>query len=249
MKRIIIFSTIIIAFLGISSLISGCSLAGLSLQKDYNRSLDDTIDAHVYKTAWGYLKARAYGSQTDTIFRRMYDGIIYSGIDTNEYTKPGRTYIFLQNNTIINITKNSSGVVTSKTGLWISYTNNGAQATSWASYSKADVKNYLSYLILLGTYTHTNLPVTKDSEYQTLAPAGAYTTNPITFKAPGTFNPNPKSTMMVHVSDANTVTSQLDYPIVLNQTTNIDVSDLLATNGVIDVIRGTNTVPFFFPAP
>jgi len=235
MKRIIIFSTIIIAFLGISSLISGCSLAGLSLQKDYNRSLDDTIDAHVYKTAWGYLKARAYGSPTDTIFRRMYDGIIYSGIDTNEYTKPNRTYIFLQNT-----------VITGQ--LWPKYKNGSAVGTKWQSYSATDVKNYLSYLILLGSYTHSNLSVTRDQEIQTLAPAGVYTTNPTTFLAPGTFNPNPKSTMMVHVSDANTVTSQLDYPIVLNQTTNVDVSDLLATNGVIDVIRGSTNVPFFFPA-
>jgi len=248
MKKIKIISIIAIAFLSVGTLISGCSLAGLNLQKDYNRSTTDTIDAHLYKTAWAYMKARAYGSATDTIFRRMYDGVIYSGIDTNEYTKPNRTYIFLQNNTIINITKNATTGVITKTGLWISYTVNGAQATSWASYSKTDVKNYLSYLILLGSYTHTNLPVTKDAEYQTLAPAGVYTTNPVTFKAPGTFNTNPKSTMMVHVSNANTVTSQLDYPIVLNQTTNIDVSDLLATNGVIDVIRGTNTVPFFFPA-
>lgn len=238
MKRITIFSIIIIAFLGVGSLISGCSLAGLSLQKDYNRATDDTLDAHVYKTAWAYLKARAYGSPTDTIFRRMYDGIIYSGIDTNEYTKPNRTYIFLQNT-----------VITGQ--LWPKYKNGAAIGTKWQSYSAADVKNYLSYLILLGSYTHRNLPVTKDTEIQTLAPAGAYTTNPTTFTAPiatgAVYNPNPKSTMMVHVSNANTVTSQLDYPIVLNQTTNVDVSDLLATNGVIDVIRGSTNVPFFFP--
>jgi len=239
MKRITIFSIIIIAFLSIGSLISGCSLAGLSLQKDYNRSLDDTLDAHVYKTAWGYLKSRAYqnASPSDTIFRRMYDGIIYSGIDTNEYTKPDRTYIFLQNT-----------VVTGQ--LWAKYKNGSAVGTKWQSYSKTDVKNYLSYLILLGSYTHRNLSVTKDQEIQTLAPAGVYTTNPTTFLAPGTFNTNPKSTMMVHVSNANTVTSQLDYPIVLNTTVNVNVSDLLATNGVIDVLSGsTAAVPFFFPAP
>ncbi|OCX52504.1 hypothetical protein BEL04_13670 [Mucilaginibacter sp. PPCGB 2223] len=237
MKRITIFSIIAVAFLGIGSLMSGCSLAGLSLQKDYNRSLDDTLDAHVYKTAWGYLKSRAYqnASPSDTIFRRMYDGIIYSGIDTNEYTKPNRTYIFLQNT-----------VVTGQ--LWAKYKNGSAVGTKWQSYSKTDVKNYLSYLILLGTYTHRNLSVTKDQEIQTLAPAGVYTTNPTTFLAPGTFNPNPNSTMMVHVSNANTVTSQLDYPIVLNTSINVNVSDLLATNGVIDVLSGsTNPPPFFFP--
>lgn len=243
MKKITIFSITIIVFLGIGSLMSGCSLAGLSLQKDYNRALDDTLDAHVYKTAWGYLKSRAYqnASPSDTIFRRMYDGIIYSGIDTNEYTKPDRTYIFLQNT-----------VVTGQ--LWAKYKNGTAVGTKWQSYAKADVKNYLSYLILLGQYTHRNLSVTKDQVIQTLAPAGAFTSNPGTFLAPvangSTYNPNPNSTMLVHVSNANTVTSQLDYPIVLNTSVNVNVSDLLATNGVIDVLSGsTAAVPFFFPAP
>jgi hypothetical protein len=239
MKKIKIISIIAMAFLGIGTLISGCSLAGLSLQKDYNRSTDDTIDAHVYKTAWGYLKARAYGSPTDTIFRRMYDGIIYSGIDTNEYTKPNRTYIFLQNT-----------VITGQ--LWPKYKNAGAVGTKWQSYSKTDVKNYLSYLILLGLYTHSNLPL-QDKQVQTLAPAGVYTSNPPGFTAPAIatgvpYNPNPNSVMLIHVSNANTVTSQLDYPIVLNQGPNVDVSDLLATNGVIDVVRGSTNVPFFFPA-
>ncbi|WP_448702637.1 hypothetical protein ACFGVR_09820 [Mucilaginibacter sp. AW1-3] len=243
MKRIKIISIIVIAFLGIGTMISSCSLAGLSLQKDYNRATDDTLDAHVYKTAWAYLKGRAYqnASPSDTIFRRMYDGIIYSGIDTNEYTKPNRTYIFLQNT-----------VITGQ--LWAKYKNGTAVGTKWQSYSKADVKNYLSYLILLGSYTHRNLPVTKDTEIQTLAPAGVYTTNPTTFLAPvasgSVYNPNPNSTMKVHVSNANTVTSQLDYPIVLNTSVNVNVSDLLATNGVIDVLSGsTAAVPFFFPAP
>lgn len=235
MKIIKIISIIVIAFLCIGTLISGCSLAGLSLQKDYNRSTTDTIDAHVYKTAWGYLKSRAYqnASPSDTIFRRMYDGIIYSGIDTNEYTKPGRTFIFLQNS-----------IVTGQ--VWAKYKNAGVVGTKWQSYPAADVKNYLSYLILLSTYTHSNLPL-QDIQASTLAPAGVYTTNPATFTAPGTFNPNPKSVMLIHVSNANTVTSQLDYPIVLNQTVNVNVSDLLATNGVIDVISSTATVPTFFP--
>jgi len=235
MKKIKIIIIIAIACLGIGTVMSGCSLAGLSLQKDFNRSTTDTIDAHVYKTAFSYLKGRAYQNATpsDTIFRRMYDAIIYSGIDTNEYTKPGRTYIFLQNT-----------VVTSF--IFTKFKNAGVAGTKWQSFPAADVKNYLMYLIILGTYTHSNLPL-QDTQLQTLAPAGVYTTNPTTFLAPGTFNPNPKSVMLAHVSNANTVTSQLDYPIVLNQTVNVNVSDLLATNGVIDVISSTATIPTFFP--
>jgi hypothetical protein len=239
MKKLRLIILTITASLGVAVLISGCSLAGLSLQKDYNRVTNvDTIDAHLYKTAWAYLKARAYGSKTDTIFRRMYDGIIYSGIDTNEYIKPDRTFIFLQN-----------GTITSQ--LWPKYKNGAAFGTKWQSFPAADVKNYLMYLIVLGQYSHYNLPVTVDTQVQTLAPAGAYTTNSPTMLAPGTFNPNPKSIMLMHISNANTVTSQLDYPIVLNTATNITASDLLATNGVVDVINSTSAAALapFFPAP
>ena len=241
MKKIKIIIATLTASLGAAALMSGCTLAGLSMQKDYNRVTNvDTIDAHVYKTAWAYMKARAYGSNTDTIFRRMYDGVIYSGIDTNEYIKPGRTFIFLQN-----------GAVTSQ--LWPKYKNGTVAGTKWQSFSKADVKNYLSYLILLAQYSHYNLPL-QDVKAQTLAPAGAFTTNPPGMLAPvasgTTYNPNPNSIMLIHVSNANTVTSQLDYPIVLNTNSNIAVSDLLATNGVIQVQSSTSAavVAPFFPA-
>jgi len=229
MKKANIITLIFIAgCLSFGSLLSGC----LKLQKDYNRVTNvDTLDAHVYTTAWGYLKRRAYGSTTDTIFRRFYDAVIYSGIDTNEYTKPGRTYIFLSN----------SEITTASTGFWAKVTVNGAAAKSWASYSKTDVKNYLSYLIAQGFYSHYGLKIT-DQPFNTLAPAGAYTTNPVTFKFPGTFVTNPTSIMMVHVSNANTVTSQLDYPIVINGAVNITSSDLEATNGIIQVVNNGNSV-------
>ena len=250
MKKINHIILTITVLFGVSAIISGCSLGGLSLQKDFNRSTTDTIDAHLYKTAWEYIKSRAYGSKTDTLFRRMYDGIIYSGIDTNEYIKPNRTFILLTNNTIITTTVNANNTIT-RTGLWVSYTNNGVQGTSWASYSKQDVKNYLLYLILQAQYSHYNLPL-KVTTASTLAPAGVYTANPVTFKAPvangATYNPNPNSQMLIRLSNANTVTSQLDYPIVLNESINITTSDLLATNGVVSVVsNNTATVPIFFP--
>src|SRR4051812_27266172 len=72
--------------------LTGC----YKLQKDYTRT-PDTVDAHIYKTAWQFIKDRGIANNTDTIFRVMYNAIIYSGIDTNEYTVPGRTYILLNN--------------------------------------------------------------------------------------------------------------------------------------------------------
>ncbi len=170
----------------------------------------------------------------------MYDAIIYSGIDTNAYIQPNRTYILLSN----------SEITTSKTGLWATVTNNGVAGKSWASYSKADVKNYLSYLIAQGLYSHYGLKLA-DVTFTTLAPAGAYTTNPVTFKFTGTFitlASNPNSTMVAHVSNANTVTSQLDYPIVINDAINITSSDLEATNGIVQVVNsGSSVVTPFIP--
>ena len=231
MKKIKFISiAIIIACISFSVTFTGC----MKLQKDYDRVTNvDTLDAHVYNTAWGYLKSRAYANKTvsDTIFRRMYDGIIYSGIDTLEYTKPSRTFIFLTN-----------GAITSSTGLWGKVLNGTTAGKNWASYSKTDVKNYLSYLIMLGQYSHYNLKLT-DVLSATLAPAGVYTTNPTTFKFnTGTFVANPNSLLAIHVSNANTVTSQLDYPLVLNGSVNINTSDLLATNGVIQVINSSSSV-------
>jgi hypothetical protein len=236
MKKISFFSiALIVICLSFSMMFSGC----LKLQKDYNRVTNvDTLDAHLYKTAWAYLKARAYGSTTDTIFRRMYDGIIYSGIDTNEYIKPNRTYIFLSN----------SEITTAKTGLWATVTNNGTAGKAWTSYSSTDVKNYLSYLVALGLYSHYGLKLV-DVPFSTLAPAGAYTANPVTFKfTTGTFVTNPNSIIDVHVSNANTVTSQLDYPIVVNGATNITSSDLEATNGIVQVVNsGTSVITPWLP--
>jgi hypothetical protein len=229
MKKINLISITIIGIcLSLSFLFSSC----LKLQKDFNRTTNvDTLDAHVYTTAWGYLKRRAYGSQTDTIFRRFYDAVIYSGIDTNEYIKSNRTYIFLSN----------SEITTSSTGLWAKILNGSTAGKSWASYSKTDVKNYLSYLIAQGLYSHYGLKLV-DVPFTTLAPPGVYTTNPTTFKFPGTFVANPKSIMNVRVSNANTVTSQLDYPIVINGTINITSSDLEATNGIIQVVNSGSSV-------
>jgi len=234
MKKINFISiTIIVALLGFFTMFSSC----LKLQKDFNRPTNvDTLDAHLYTTAWGYIKKRAYGSATDTIFRRFYDAIIYSGIDTNEYIKPNRTFILLSN----------SEITTSKTGLWAVILNGTTAGKSWASYSKADVKNYLSYLIVQGQFSHYGLSLI-DYPYNTIAPGGVYTTNPVGFKFPvpstvTAYVPNPNSIMNVHVSNANTVTSQLDYPIVLNGAINITTSDLEATNGIVQVINSGTSV-------
>jgi hypothetical protein len=241
----IITGALLALIFAVSISISGCKK--LNLQTSFSRSTTDTIDAHLYKTTWAYIKARAYGSTTDTIFRSLYTAIIYSGIDTNEYIKPDRTYLLLN--------------TAACKSVWGSILVNGKKAVSWKSYSATDVKNYLLYLIVNGTYSHYNLPISPVT-VQTLAPAGAYTTNPATFASPvptgfpaGTpFTPNPNSVMTLYVLNALIGNTQ-SYPLVVNMSventttinanTTIYTSDLLSTNGVVDVVNAAIWPTFY----
>jgi hypothetical protein len=222
MKKIKNILAIFCVLLAVAVIAPGC----LKVQQNFKRSTDDTLNANLGMTAWAYLKSRAYNNHTpnDTIFRRMYDAIIYSGIDTNEYIKPNRTYVFFTN----------TMVTTKTTGLWASVlTSANKAATSWKSYSTVDVKNYLQYLILTAQYSHYNLPI-NDVTANTLAAPGVYTAQPAGFKIPA-FISNPQSIMYIKVLNASPSNTS-DYPIQLNQTYNVNTSDLLATNGVVDVV-------------
>jgi hypothetical protein len=239
MKRIF-YTKVLLALIFSAALFStGC--AKLKLQTSFQRSAD-TLDAHINKTAWQYMLSRSSGS--DTTFKTMHDAIIYSGIDTNLYVQPGNTFFFLNANACKSV--------------WNNILINGKKATSFRSYSKSDLKNYFLYLIVQGTYTHYNLPITPVT-VQTMAPAGTYTANSPTFTIPlagglGTGTPipaNPNSTMTLFVLDA-LIGNAASYPIVVNMgivntatisaTTQPNVtvytSDILATNGVVDVMNG-----------
>lgn len=160
--------------------LSSCKkLLGLDLQKDKPHEVT-VLDPHINKTAWQYLRERAT-NQPDTIFKRMYEGILYAGIDSNEYKKPGRTYIFLHNDAVKRF---SSGTTVATDCYWGRYRVNNAAATGWESYTKDQVKNWLLYLIVEGEYTYEN--VTPDNvTVNTLLPKGADPANPqsiMTFK-------------------------------------------------------------------
>ncbi|MBN9298178.1 MAG: fasciclin domain-containing protein [Filimonas sp.] len=194
--------------------LSSCSIFGLDWQKDYHRVVD-TVDAHVYKNAWDYLKQRSIENKTDTIFKRMYDGIIYSGMDTAEYMKTDRTFIFLHNDAIYRskATDCYFGAVKDTLGKTL--------GTTWTTYRKSDVKAYLQYLIVEGQYSHYNLPITNIS-VQTIGPKSFF---PLA--------PDAKMKMMVlNGSNGNTQ----DDPIMLNALIYVRTSDIMPTNGVIHVI-------------
>src|SRR5687768_15731162 len=98
MKQKIIYSAIFIGLLMVG--IGGCKkLAGLELQTNADHEVS-TLDPHINKTAWQYLKERSVLSATDTIFKRMYEAIVYSGIDSSLYLQTGQTFIFLHNDAV-----------------------------------------------------------------------------------------------------------------------------------------------------
>jgi hypothetical protein len=161
-------------------LLTSCKkLAGLGLQEDVDHETS-TIDPHIHKTAWQYLRERANG-RPDSIFKRMYDGIMYAGIDSNEYKQPGRTYIFLHNDAVMRF---SSGTTVAGDAYFGRYKVNNAAAKKWEDYTPQQVKNWLLYLIVQGEYSYEN--VTPDNvTVKTLLPEGADPANPqsiMTFK-------------------------------------------------------------------
>lgn len=171
MKRQIIYSAIFIGLLMAGA--AGCKkLAGLDLQKNTDHETS-TLDAHINKTAWQYLKERSVGSATDTIFKRMYEAIIYSGIDTSLYLQSGQTFIFLHNDAVFR-----TAAPTATDCYWGRYKVGGAVAKSWTQYTPQQVKNWLLYLIVKGEYSYDNIS-SENVETKTLLPEGADAANPL----------------------------------------------------------------------
>ena len=228
LNKILIRGVFILSIVAVMA--PGCKK--LALQKDYNRKAD-TVDAHVNMTAWDYLKSRAFGNNSaDSIWKRFYEGIIYSGIDTNEYIKPNRTFIFLNQDAVIRTNSNASDV-----GFFGAMQVNNKNGTKWADYPKDLVKAYLQYLIIEGVYDHYTLPPINTVEVSTLAPKGSLTSLPagITRNSAYPFAPNANSTMLMKVLNSSPSNTS-DYPIVLNENRNVRTSSILATNGSIHAI-------------
>jgi hypothetical protein len=217
------------AFVFIVFALSLSSCKKLALQKDYDR-VKDTVDTHVYMTAWDYLKSRAYGG--DSLWKKFYDGIIYSGIDTNEYNKPNRTFIFLNTDAVSRTNSNLSDV-----GFFGANLVNGKTTKAWTEYPKDFVKAYLQYLIIDGVYNHYTMPPVDLVEVTTSAPPGSLDTLPkgVTRNTAYPFVPNHDSKMTLRVLNSSPSNTS-DYPIVLNENRNVRTSSIQTTNGTIHAI-------------
>ena len=176
MKRYLLFFVILLA------VSAGCKkFLGLSLQTNASYS-PYLLNPNLNMTAWQYLKYRSGVDptnpnwQTDTVFKLMYEAVLYSGIDTNEYTKPNRTFIFLHNLAVQTFSA-TVPVTVSNDCYWGYYLVDSIPATAWTQYTPAQVKAWLQYLIVNGQYNFNNLTPNAVT-VSTLLPQGADTLNP-----------------------------------------------------------------------
>jgi hypothetical protein len=175
-----------LTIIGLFAAVSVTALTGCyKLQKDYDYK-PSTLDPHINMTAKDFMHSRGIGGAgSDTVFKWMEMGMIYAGIDTMEYVKPNRTYLFLHNNAVrtlssgkVNggffydypiVVKDPAGVVIKSK---IDVTQDSIRpAVSWNEYPQDMVRNYLLYLILQGEYSFENLSV-NNTTIQTLMPPG-----------------------------------------------------------------------------
>jgi len=225
LKRFIVFSMLLLVF-------AGCKkFAGLSLQEDTQHH-PYLLDPNVKMNAWQYLRHRS-GLETatggDSVFFFMYQAVLYSGIDTNEYTKPNRTFIFLHNLAVLNYTATVPPVV-STTTYWGYYPVMDAvgdtlrPAVSWRDYTPAQVKSWLQYLIVQGTYNYDNLTPVE------------VTAN--TLQPPGTDTLNPQSIMTLERMKGGDANGKIRLNGFANSANYVDVrtGGIISTNGPIQVV-------------
>lgn len=200
---------------------TGCKkVLGLQLQENWDFQ-PVVLDPHINKSAWQFLKDRALGDNpNDTIFKRMYDGIIYSGIDTNLYTQQNKTYIFLHNDAVYR--KSGSSVTTDCYFGYYKVGNPAKAATRWEDYPKDTVKSWLLYLIAQGNFSFGTVGPNV-VEAQTLLPKNADPKNPNSII---TFNIMNDQNMKFRINDF----------IGTKRSTQARTAGILATNGPVHVV-------------
>ena len=219
-----------LSFCMVGLVFTGCKkLVGLPLQENQDHIVS-TLDPHINMSAWDFLKSRALGTSSfkDSILYRMYQGILYSGIDTAEYTKPGRTFILMHNDAVFRRT--GTPPTTTTDCYFGKYRYNGAAATKWEDYNKDSVKNYLLSLIVQGEHTFEN--TFPDPKFEkTLRPPGTDPLNPEGIIAFRVINDRDSRFRINDFPGSAVPTPNLATPGIQARTAGI-----LSTNGPVHVI-------------
>jgi hypothetical protein len=223
MKQISTFTTKLVLALAAVLMLGSCELAGLEFQK--NEGIKTHIlDNKINMTAWDFLKQRSFGkTPNDTIFNQMMRAIRYSGMDTLEYTKPGRTFIFLHWDAITNQTNSNPGT-DRYFGRYLVPNGPGAtrKARKWSEYPKEQVRNFLKLLIAEPRFSHDNLTIEND----TLR----------TLMGPGVDPLNPEGILTIKIgNNADSRVLINDFPTTV-RTVTARTSGIEATNGSIHVV-------------
>lgn len=206
-------------------------LFGLENQKNEDHPTT-TIDPHINMSAWDFLKLRALGPSTspnDTIFKRMYQAIVYSGIDSNEYKTTNRTFILLHNDAVRRLS-GSTVTTDSYFGKYKVGPGAGVAATKWEDYPQLQVKNYLLSLIVQGEHTFENVGPDPKFEH-TLLPPNTDPLNPESLIAFRVINDRDSRFRINDFPGSAVPTPGLATPGIQARTAGI-----LSTNGPIHVI-------------
>lgn len=200
---------------------TGCKkMFGLERQENWDFQ-PVVLDPHINKSAWQFLKDRALGSTpADTIFKRMYDGIIYSGIDTNLYLQSNKTFIFLHNDAVYRVSSNK--ITTDCYFGYYKFGNPAKTGTKWEDYSKDSVKNWLLYLIAEGEHT-----------FGTVGPSLVETK---TLLPENTDPKNPGSLIYFNIMNDQNMKFRINDFIGTKRATQARTAGILSTNGPIHVV-------------
>jgi hypothetical protein len=213
----------------IISLAGGCKkLAGLDLQQNVDHPTH-TLDPRTNMNALQFIKSRSFGSP-DSLFYQMYQGILYSGIDTNEYTKPDRTYIILTNTAIFKPSISAKDTV--RDAYCRKYPVNGHYGKQWSDYSPAQAKAWLQYLILQGNYNYNFGNTINGPNLNIL---NAFVDTATTLLPPGTDPLNPASIMLINLTNDRNSTVQLNSFLGSDYPTTIRSGGYVLTNGAAHV--------------
>lgn len=208
MKMTIIRKVKYIAFCAVVALLSGCELAGLEFQDDAPYDYH-VLDPQIGMSAWEFLNL----PREDTLFQLMQEGIAYAGLE-EEYSKPDRTFLFLQNEAIIRF--NPNGTVNTDSYFGYNLLENGDTARVWQDYPVEEVREFFQYHIIEGVYTFEQNLGPENVEVSTLTDETAF----------------------IRIgNERNSPVRINDFPFSLRPTT-ARTSNIQTTNGVIHVING-----------
>lgn len=232
MKKVTFVSYFLLASACLYSITSCNKLAGLPLQTDPTHTTN-VLNPNQGITAWQYIKNRAIAG--DSVFYNMYQGIIYSHIDTNEYIQPNRTFIVYHNNGVLNISTTSGKASTSSYFGKYKVLVGGklVAASSWSQYDTLKVKNHLLSMIVKGVHSFNNFTLTPEFD-TTLMPNNYDTLNPQSLIAFCLSDPR-NSYLYINSFPGS------KYPAVSSTTPNLPglkvrTGGVVTTNGVVHVI-------------